>query len=423
MPNGFNKQETVLFDQAIEGFQDALVLSKNVSIFETDQQTMERSADIIWRPQPYVAQSFAGTDMTSNFRDQFQLAVPATIGFARSSPWILTARELRDGQQEKRLTDAAQQKLASDINLAILNVATVQGSLVVRRTTSPTGFDDIALADAIMNEQGIQYTDRCIALNTRDYNSMAGNLAARQTMNEKPVTAYDRAKISDNIANFATFKLDYSQRLLAATGVGVTITTANQFYTPRATSTAATGEVGNVDNRFQTIPITVTSGLVRVGDAFTIAGVFATHQITKQDTGQLKTFRVNAIVTGGGGTGTVQITPPIISAQGATDAERQYQNVTTTPAAGAAVTFLNTFTNNVNVFWHKDALEILPGRYVIPDNSGVATMRATTDQGIEVVMQKFADINTMQTKYRLDVLYGVVNKQTQMSGIMLFNQV
>ena len=29
----------------------------------------------------------------------------------------------------------------------------------------------------------------------------------------------------------------------------------------------------------------------------------------------------------------------------------------------------------------------------------------------------------MKTLYRLDALYGVVNKQPEMSGIMLFNQV
>jgi len=49
-------------------------------------------------------------------------------------------------------------------------------------------------------------------------------------------------------------------------------------------------------------------------------------------------------------------------------------------------------------------------------------MRATTDQGIELVLQKWYDINTMKTKYRADTLFGVVNLQPEMSGIMLFNQ-
>jgi hypothetical protein len=37
-------------------------------------------------------------------------------------------------------------------------------------------------------------------------------------------------------------------------------------------------------------------------------------------------------------------------------------------------------------------------------------------------MQKQFDINTQRIKFRVDTLYGVVNKQPQMSGVILFNQ-
>ena len=421
MANAFSKEERVAFENIIEGFQDALVLSRNVAIFGTDSVEMERSGDTIWRPQPYVAQSFTGTDMTSNFKDYIQLSVPASLGFSKSVPWTLTAKELRDALQEQRLGEAAKQKLASDINVALMNVAANQGTLVVKRTTAATGFDDIALADAIMNEQGIQAFDRYAAFSSRDYNDMASNLAGRGTMQGKPTNAYEKAYVG-NVAGFETFKMDYANRLTAAAGVTVTVNGANQYYTPKATSTAGTGEVSNVDNRYQNLTIAVTSGTVKVGDAFTIAGVNACHHITKGDTGQLKTFRVTAIISGGGGSGVVQISPPIISGGGSTDAELEYQNVTATPANGAAITWLNTVAAPVNVFWQKDALELLPGRYAVPTDAGTAVMRASTDQGIELVMQKFYDINTMKTKYRLDTLFGVVNKQPEMSGIILFSQ-
>lgn len=422
MANAFNKEERIAFENILEGFQDALVLSRNVSIYSIDSTEMERASNIIWRPQPYVAQSFNGTDMTANFKDFTQLSVPATLGFNKSVPWAMTATELRDALQEQRLGEAAKQKLASDINVAVNTIAAQQGSLVVKRTAAATGFDDVALCEAIMNEQGVQAFDRYLALSTRDYNGMASNLAGRGTMQGKPVTAFEKAFVG-NVSGFDTFKMDYCPRYAAAAGVTVTINGANQYYTPKATSTAGTGEVGNVDNRFQTITIAVTSGTVKVGDCFTIAGVNAVHHITKQDTGQLKTFRINAIVTGGGGSGTVQITPPIISGGGATDAELEYQNVTATPANGAAITWLNTAAAYFNPFWQKDAIEILPGRYAVPADAGTAVMRASTDQGIELVMQKFYDINTMKTKYRLDTLFGVVNKQPEMSGVILFNQV
>lgn len=421
MANAFSKEERVAFEDILEGFQDALVLSRNVAVFNTDQTVMERTNNIIWRPQPYVAQSFDGTDQTANFQNMTQLSVPATIGFNKSSPWIMSATELRDALQEGRLGDAAKQKLASDINVAVMNVAALQGTLVVKRTAAATGFDDVAQCEAIMNEQGVNSFDRYLALSTRDYNGMAANLAGRQTMNGKPVTAYEKAYVG-MVASFDTYKLDYANRLAAAAGgAGITMSTldaAGNYYTPVATRVAATGEMSNVDNRYQTITVSTTAN-VAAGDSFTVAALDAVHHITKGDTGQLKTFRVISVDSGT----TMTISPPMITAQGGTDAELQYQNcVINTKAANSALVFLNTVAAYANPFWQKDAMEILPGRYAVPSDAGTAVMRASTDQGIELVWQKFYDINTMKTKYRLDTLFGVVNKQPEMSGIMLFSQ-
>lgn len=423
MANAFSKEEIVAFEQICEGFEDALVLSKNVSVYNTDSTQMERSGDTIWRPMPYIAQSYDGTDATSNFGDNTQLSVPATLGYSKHSTAILDAKELRDLLQEGRLGQAAYQKLASDINVAIMSVAANQGTLVVPIAAAASGYSDLAECEAVMNEQGVMMYDRYAAISSRDYNGMAADIAGRQTPNQFVRDAYSKSLIGDDIAGFQAHKLDYANRLTAAAGTTVTIAAADQYYTPAATSTASTGEVSNVDNRYQTISIAVVSGTVKVGDAFTIAGVNAVHHITKQDTGQLKTFRITEIVTGAGGTGTVKISPPIISGGGATDAELQYQNVTATPANGAAITFLNIDDAYVNPFWHKDALEILPGSYSVPTDAGAAVMRATTENGIEIVMSKQYDINTFKTKYRWDVLFGVVNKQPEMSGILLFSQI
>lgn len=422
MANAFSKEERVAFENILEGFQDALVLSRNIKVYNTDAQMMERASNTIWRPQPYIMQSFTGTDQTSNFGDQTQLSVPAQINISKSVPWVMTSNDLNDALQENRLGDSAKQKLASDINVSVMNVAANQGTLVVKRTSAASGYDDVAECEAIMNEQGVDSFDRYLALSTRDYNGMAGNLAGRQDLQaSKALTAYEKSYIG-RVASFDSFKLDYANSLTAAAGTGVTVNGAGQYYTPAATSTAGTGETSNVDNRYQDLAITVTSGTVAVGDCFTIADVNAVHHITKNSTGQLKTFRVTAIVSGGGGTGTVQISPPIISNGGSTDAEAQYQNVDATPANGAAITFLNTVDASVNPFWYKDSIEILPGRYAVPTNAGADVMRGTTDQGFELVMQKQYDINTMKTKYRIDTFYGVTMCNPEMAGVMLFSQ-
>lgn len=421
MPNAFNKEEIVAFDQMLEGFQDQLVLSKLVNKYRIGDTESVRANDTIWRPMPYIATSYDGMDQTANFKDKTQLAVPATIGYKKSSPFVLDASELRDMLQEKRLGEAAKNKLASDINVAVTKVACQQGTLVITRPSTASGYDDIALADAMMNETGVPMGDRRIALATRDYNSMAGDLAKRQTVNGRVETAYDRAYVG-RVAGFDTFKLDYSERLLAAAGVTVTVNGANQYYTPKATSTASTGEVSNVDNRYQNITVGVVSGTVKVGDCFTIAGVESVHLTTKQPTGQLKTFRVVGIVSGAGGAGVIRISPPIVSGQGNTEAELQYKNVSATPATGAAITFINHDTAWANPFWHRDAIELLPARYAVPTDAGAAVLRATTDQGIEVVFQKQYDINTMKIKYRLDTMFGVAMVNPEMAGVMMFNQ-
>ena len=423
MANAFSKEERVAFENILEGFQDALVLSRNVSVFNTDSTMMERARDTIWRPMPYIAQSFTstvGSSISSNYDDMTQLSVPATLGFSKTSAWKLNAKELRDALQEGRLGQAARQKLASDINVAVMNVAANQGTLVVAVAGAAGDYDDVAQADAIMNEQGIAMEDRYLALSSRDYNGLAANLAVatRSFGNTKSDKAYERNYVG-MVAGFETYKLDYGNRITAqATAVTIATNGAQVRYVPQATSSSVGGQI-NVDNRYQTVTVSTTTG-VNAGDCFQIAGIEAVHHITKASTGQLKTFRVISIDSGT----TMTISPPMMGANSTpTDAELQYKNINVaSTSATASINWLNDNATSINPFWHKDSIELLPGRYSVPGDAGVAVMRASTDQGIELVMQKFYDIDTMTTKYRLDTLFGVTMSNPEMAGVLLFNQ-
>jgi len=423
MANAFSKEEIVAFENILEGFNDALILSKNINVYNTNGVTMERARDTIWRPQPYIAQSFSrtvGTTIASNISTMTQLSVPSTLGFSQCSAWQMDALELRDALQEGRLGDAAKQKLASDINLSVMDLAAAQGTLVVPVATPAGDYDDIALCDSIMNEQGVMAEDRYLALSSRDYNGMAGNLAVatRSFTGNKSANAYERSYVGP-VAGFETYKLDYANRC-AANSASRTIATngAQVRYVPQATTNSVAG-VLNVDNRYQTVTVSSTTGVL-AGDSFTIDGIEAVHHITKRSTGELKTFRVISIDSGT----TMTISPPIIGANSSpTDAEQQYQNVfVASTSATAPINFLNIAASNINPFWRKDSIELLPGRYAVPDGAGVDVMRAATDQGIELVMTKKFDPLTFQTLYTLDTLYGVVMTNPEMAGILLFNQ-
>lgn len=423
MANSFSKEEIVAFEDILEGFNDALILSKNVTIYNTNGVTMERARDTIWRPQPYIAQSFdrtVGTSIAGDVSNMTQLSVPSTLGFNKCSAWQMNALELRDALQEGRLGDSAKQKLASDINLSVMDLAAAQGTLVVPIATAAGTYDDVALCDSIMNEQGVMAGDRYLALSSRDYNGMAGNLAVatRSFTGNKSANAYERSYVGP-VAGFETYKLDYANRC-AANSASRTIATngAQVRYVPQATTTS-TGGVLNVDNRYQTVTVSSTTGIT-AGDSFTIDGIEAVHHITKRSTGELKTFRVISVDSGT----TMTISPPIIGANSSpTDAELQYKNVeVVSTSATAPINFLNIAASNINPFWRKDSIELLPGRYAVPDGAGVDVLRASTDQGIELVMTKRFDPLTFQTLYTLDTLYGVVMTNPEMAGILLFNQ-
>ena len=417
MSNAFSKEERVAFEDILAGFNDAMVISKNVATYGTDGQLMERANDTIWRPMPYILTSqdrTVGTPVTA--QDATQLSVPSRLGFKKNVSWNMDALELRDALQEGRLGQAAYQRLASDVNTSVRDVASLQGTLVAAITGAAGDYDDIAQAENLMNEQGIPEGDRYLALTTRDYNGLAGNLAGRQNLvSNKTLSAYERSYVG-MIAGFETFKID-AGRPLAAQATVVTIATngAQVRYVPD--NVDANGN--NVDNRTQTVTVSTTVG-VNVGDCFTIPGIEAVHQITKESTGQLKTFRVISIESGT----TMKISPPMIGANSTpTDAELQYKNINVASTGAAqTINWLNDNATRLNPFWHKSSIELLPGRYAVPTDQGVDVMRGTTDQGLEVVMSKRFDNSTFTSLYTLDILYGVVNTNPQMNGCLIFGQ-
>ncbi len=448
-PNNFSKEEKVAFEHMVEGFEDAEVMSHNVSNFKVSPAMMERTDyTTMWRPAPYIMTSYDGEDQTDNFREKTQLSVPARISIKKSVPWTMSALELNDELQNNRLGMEAQKRLSSDVNIAILNKACMSGTLVVSipEAKSPAkvhGYDSIAEIETIMNSQGIHGQNKMLALCTKDYNAIASDLAQRQTVAGKTQKALEDSYIG-RIASLNAHKLDYSMTLDKANPttpltVNTTVTAAGTaidpfYYTPIATTTNPTAEERlNVDNRTTIIPTSNTAG-VKAGDCFKIPGVYAVHHITKQNTRELKTFRVVSIPTGGA---SLEISPPIVDASRggtidvstnagkalANQSELQYQNVVVTaPLPNAGIEFINTATVPVNPFWMKEAMEIIPGRYMVPKDSGVGVLRSTTSTGIEITFTKQYDINTMRIKYRVDTIFGVSNLAPEQTGILLFNQ-
>lgn len=419
MANGFSKSDVVFFEDVLEGFEPNLSVSQHAEKFSPGMQEFVQSGLQIWRPMPYSSLEVTGLNITGMYADATQLSVPSSLNTSTdviNVPREMSAVELNDPLRRKGLVESAVLTLAGHAERKVADVAANQGSLVITKSTALTGYDDVTPCEAIMSENDIaQNKPKTMAFNIRDYNRMSGELAGKNTMQGRPDTAYGRSLIGDNVAGFSAFKAQYAKTLAAAGGGAITVSGA-QSHIPVATD--ANGN--NVDNRYGNLTVSATAG-VAAGDAFTIAGVNAVSHLHKQDTGQLKTFRVVEVVDGT----TLKITPQIIvNHGGATQPEKEYANCSAQAANLAAITWLNTTQAKTNIFFANNSIELIGGSLAVDGDefANMAVMREKTSNGIEIVFAKQGDISTLKAKYRLTMWLNANLLNPEMAGILLGGQ-
>jgi len=418
MANSLTKQELVMFDKVVAGFDDMLVIAKGATNFPAPSaQDMSRARDQFWIPAPMIGQSYDGTDATGHFGDVTQINVPVSVGFHKHSAKAFSTTDLRNQFALDQWATSAKQKLTSDVNLSLFNTVALQGGQFVKRSSAATGYDDVAEADAAFSEVGVPVGDRLAFFAPRVMNSMAGNLASRAENTSRSKDAYERALVNSDVAGFQVYKNDQSVSLAAATGGAILINGANQRTVPSATSTASTGEEVNRDNRYTDLVVDGgTYANIKTGDAFTIANVNSVHMITKQSTGRLKTFRV----VGKPAANTIRVYPAIIF--GTTDAEKEYQSVDALPADNAPLTWLNTTTAPISPFFRKEAVLLVPGSFEVENGAGVLSTSAVTDLGIQLIYTRTTNINTLAQSARFDIRWGTALTNPEMAGAAMFGQ-
>jgi hypothetical protein len=98
------------------------------------------------------------------------------------------------------------------------------------------------------------------------------------------------------------------------------------------------------------------------------------------------------------------------------------QNVTATPADNAPLTWLNTTTAELNPFFMKGSLLLVPGTYAVDPEDGWQVMRATTDLGIAITYTRQGEINDLSVKARWELDFGTSLTNPQMAGVEMFGQ-
>ncbi len=149
-----------------------------------------------------------------------------------------------------------------------------------------------------------------------------------------------------------------------------------------------------------------TTGLLKAGDVISIANVYAVNPQTRQSTGQLAQFVVQADVdSDGSGNATITLDRAIKAAD-------NFQNVDALPADNAAIlTFGHAssyggITAPQNLVFHEDAFVLGCADFELPSGVDMAARATDPESGLSVSMIRQYDINLHRIVTRLDVLYG-----------------
>ena len=408
MSNALAKDLEMMFESFVEGYDAACVISREAETSYPSPTDLQRAGDTFYKRQNFNANVTTGLDISaatpSDVIDRF---VPTVYRSPDNVLYYLDAKEMRDPVYRQKMGEASANRLAAEIDKNLYATVAARAAIVVKKVGA-VDWSDFATAEALMLSRGIAGDRmRKAFLNPFDYAVVAKDLGNRAYLGDWSKSAYERSQVPD-IAGFKTFRTDNLANLTAAgTVTGTTINGAQSH-----TVTAMTGDVPT-DNRQMTLTVQGANvANIKAGDAFTIAGVNAVHNIDKSDTGQLMTFRVLSVASGGTA---LTVTPAIV-------ATGPYQNVSAVAANSAALSFLNNTTKPVNAFWATGAVTLDYGKLAFPTGEGANVMTSTTKNGVPLIMAYQFNSLTGKTSVRMTTLYATTVIDPEQCGIVLAGQ-
>ena len=152
----------------------------------------------------------------------------------------------------------------------------------------------------------------------------------------------------------------------------------------------------------------ITTNVLKTGDIFTIAGVYAVNPMSGQSTGSLRQFVVTADASCGS-TGTASEVPITVHIQPDIRDTGPYKTVDTLPAGGAVVDIVGVCNRQFpqNLAFHKNAFALIFVPLEMPDGAVFKARETDPDTNLSIRVIKDYDIDLDDDVIRLDILYGV----------------
>lgn len=408
----------VLFEQSLETFETQDSMLDKVNLFTPGAAEMQNGDNFIWRPVQQHAPIISGWDVSGQETDIIEETYPAVLGVPQNDFVKQRADQMRDMTFWNRRGKESGRRQSSNLNQSIVNAMLTQGSLNYN-STATSGYDFIGEAQAIMNERQGYHSERCFLLNDRSNLRFASDLAGRQTLQGRPESeAWSKGQIGSNVAEFDVFTGSYLPSLAGGASPDTTVTGDQSFKPEGGSVDPVTGVATNVDYRSATIVVADSSGY-NVGDKISFAGVKAIGLDDKTLTETDMTFTVLGAPSGT----TMTISPKPIAADdpGLTALEKAYANVNTQITGTTVVTRLNTAASaKSNLFWDKDAIEVLGGTIpaeLMSQFDGKKVITETMKNGLNMYMVYDGNIEDMSFRYRLFTWYGVTVADPSRVGV------
>lgn len=351
---------------------------------------------------------FSVTDgATRTNQDVQEASTPFTVDKRKHVSWNFVTQDLTLSIEEysERYIKPAMISLANQVDSDLLSLYKNVSQYVGTAGTTPSTFANLGAPAVRLDKGAVPSEERRMVLDP----SAAFNVSdmLKSLYNPEMVKGAIRGKSMGPIAGLETYMDQNVKTHTVGTwgttplvaGASQSVTYANATHTYGSTSQSL-----NIDG------LTTTTGTVKAGDRFTIAGVYAVNPVSKETLSNLQEFVAQTDVTAdGSGAATIVISPAIITS-GA------FQTVSAAPADNAAITRVSS--NYVaNLAFHKNAFGLVTCPLELPD--GAAWKARESHNGYSVRVVKDYDIDSDSDIIRLDILYGVKALYPELACVLM----
>lgn len=346
------------------------------------------------RPVKFLAQDGAALVK----QDVEEGAADIAVDQRKHVGWEFSTRDLSLSitDYSERYIQPAMITLANEIDLSLAGLYAQVWNQVGTPGTTPSTFAHLGAAGKRLDQMSVPRANRNAVFDPEAAWSLADGLKS-VFVQDTARGAYEEARIG-RYAAFDTYgDQNIRTHVVGAHGGAPLVNGAAQDVTYAASKT--TNSQSLITDGW---PVS-TAGVLKAGDVFTVAGVFAVNPVSKDVQPFPQQFVVKADVTTDatvGGPAVLTISPAII-------ASGPYQTVSTAPADNAAITVAGAASTGYpqNLTFHKNAFALVTVPLDMPEGAGFTDRVSSRDLSVRVV--KDYDILADNEIIRLDVLYGV----------------